>query len=139
AEAEPASAPASTGSPRSTTPWVLVAVSALAALFVSWLHFRERPAQERSIPFTIPTSARLPSQVRISPDGTKLAFVGQNPDGKPIIWVRSLDKLQPQALPGTEGAYFPIWSPDSRQIAFYDLYDHIKKIDASGGQTQVIC
>ena len=120
-------------------PWMLVSAAVFAALFVSWAHFRERLPQEHSIRFTVPTSARLPSEARISPDGTKLAFVGQNPEGKPVLWVRALDRLQPQALPGTEGAYLPFWSPDSRQIAFQDLTDHIKKIDVSGGQPQIIC
>ena len=79
--------------------------------------------------------------MRISPDGTKLAFVSQNAEGKVVLWVRPLDKLQAQALPGTEGAESPFWSPDSRQIAFYDPYyrGHLKRVDAAGGQPQIIC
>jgi serine/threonine protein kinase len=120
-------------------PWAVATAAVLAALSISWLHFRERPPEQRSIRFTIPTEARLPAQVRISPDGMKVAFVGQNAEGKFMLWVRPLDKTQARALSGTEGADSPFWSPDSRQIAFYDPYDHLKRIDAAGGQAQIIC
>jgi Tol biopolymer transport system component len=41
-------------------------------------------------------------------------------------------------LQGTEGASFPFWSPDSRSIAFF-AYGQLKRIDATGGSTQVLC
>ena len=139
-EAESTAARAATESLRGgLLPWLVAAATTLAAATVSWLHFRERPPEpQRSIRFTIPTEARLPSQVQISPDGTKVAFVGQNADGKFMLWVRPLDKADARTLPGTEGAELPFWSPDSRQIAFYDPYDHLKRIDAAGGQPQII-
>jgi serine/threonine protein kinase len=119
--------------------WVVAAAAALAALSISWIHFRAPAPEQRSIRFTIPTEARLPSQVRVSPDGTRLAFVGQNAPGKIVLWVRSLDKLISQALPGTEGAMYPFWSPDSRHIGYFDLLQgKLKTIDASGGQPQIL-
>lgn len=132
---------ARTDSAGALIPWIVAAAAVIAALSVSWLHFREPAPEQRSIRFTIPTEARLPSDVRISPDGTKLAFVGQNVEGKAVLWVRPLDKLYAQALPGTEGAKFPFWSPDSRHIAFFDPYyqGHLKKIDSAGGQPQTVC
>jgi eukaryotic-like serine/threonine-protein kinase len=140
AEAEPlAAAGRAAASRNSLVAWAVAAIAALAGLSIAWLHFREQPAEARSIRFTIPTSARLPFQVRISPDGSKVAFVGQNAEGKAVLWLRSLDKLQPQPLPGTEGADQPFWSPDSRQVAFYDLYDHLKRIDVASGQSHFIC
>ena len=119
--------------------WMVAAAAVVAALSVSWIHFREPVPEQRSIRFTIPTEARLPSQVRISPDGTRLAFVGQNPQGKTVLWIRPLDKENSQPLPGTEGAKYPFWSPDSRHIGFYDqLQGKLKRIDSSGGQPQIL-
>jgi dipeptidyl aminopeptidase/acylaminoacyl peptidase len=119
--------------------WMVAAAAVIAALFVSWIHFREAVPEQRSTRFTIPTEARLPSQVRISPDGTRLAFVGQNPQGKAVLWIRPLDKQNSQPLTGTEGAKFPFWSPDSRHIAFYDQQQgKLKRIDSSGGQPQIL-
>ena len=49
----------------------------------------------------------------VSPDGLRLAFVATT-DGKEQLWVRDLDSLAARALPGTGGAQYPFWSPDSR-------------------------
>ncbi len=54
------------------------------------------------------------------------------------IWVRPLSALVAQALPGTEGAKRPFWSPDSRFLAFISG-GKLKKINISGGPPSVIC
>lgn len=119
--------------------WIVAAAAVVTALFVSWIYFREPVPERRSIRFTIATEARLPSQVRISPDGSRLAFVGQNAQGKIVLWVRQLDGPNSQPLPGTEGAMYPFWSHDSRQIGFYDLLQgKLKRIDSSGGPPQIL-
>jgi len=73
----------------------------------------------------------------LSPDGTKLAFVAGGETTKPQLWVRPLDSMSAQPLAGTEGAGFPFWSPDSRQIAFFSG-GKLKRIDAAGGAVQHI-
>jgi serine/threonine protein kinase len=126
---------------RAAIPWIVAAAAVLGLAAVSWFHFREpAPGQQPSIRFTIPTEAVLPSQVRISPDGTRVAFVGLNAQGSKVLWIRPLDQLAAQALPGTEGAMYPFWAPDSRQLAFFDPQrQKLKKIDSSGGQPQIVC
>jgi Tol biopolymer transport system component len=72
----------------------------------------------------------------ISPDGRRLAFTAKKDStSKVLLWVRSLDSLLPQSFPGTEGAAFPIWSPDSKSIAFY-AEGMLKKVDVTGGPPQ---
>jgi Tol biopolymer transport system component len=119
--------------------WIVAAAAILAAVYLAWIHFREPIAETQSIQFTISTEARIPSQVRISPDGTKLAFVGQNAEGKIVLWVRPLDGPHAQALAGTEGAKYPFWSPDSRQIGYFVWPQKLMRIDALGGQPQIVC
>jgi eukaryotic-like serine/threonine-protein kinase len=41
-------------------------------------------------------------------------------------------------MPGTEGGYYPFWSPDSRWIGFFTA-DRLRKIAAAGGPVQTIC
>ena len=75
---------------------------------------------------------------RISPDGRRLAFNASDTTGVQGIWVRQMNSLQAQRLPGTEGASRPFWSPDSRFLAFFSggkLY----KVDVSGGPPIAIC
>ncbi len=67
----------------------------------------------------------------LSPDGTKLAFVGRT-EGKAQLWVRSLGESESRLLPGSEGAFYPFWSPDSRWIAFFTP-QKLKKIEVATG------
>ena len=54
----------------------------------------------------------------LSPDGRRLVFAAAD-DGQRRLWLQSLDAVTVRPLPGTEGATFPFWSPDSRSIAFF--------------------
>jgi eukaryotic-like serine/threonine-protein kinase len=46
--------------------------------------------------------------------------------------------LEFTALPGTDGAAGPFWSPDSRYIGFF-ADAKVKKIERSGGPVQTLC
>jgi hypothetical protein len=73
----------------------------------------------------------------VSPDGRRLAYVVTTGD-TPRLWVRRMDAVDGELLPGTEDASFPFWSPDSRLVAFF-AEGKLKKIDAAGGRPQTIC
>jgi eukaryotic-like serine/threonine-protein kinase len=53
--------------------------------------------------------------------------------------MHSMDALGSVPLPGTETAYLPFWSPDSRFVAFFSVPGELKKIDISRGAPQTIC
>ena len=114
----------------------------LAALPLAVIHLREAPPKASLVRFQV----SLPEKVTfrqfdfpvISPDGARLAFTGSSAEGKSLLWVRPLDSLAAQPLPGTDGAYFPFWSPDSRTIAFFANLK-LKKIDVAGGPPQTLC
>ena len=74
----------------------------------------------------------------MSPDGQMLAFTGVAADGKRLIFVRPLDFLTSQGLPGTEEAWGIFWSADSRFIGFF-AGGKLKKIRASGGPAATLC
>jgi len=67
----------------------------------------------------------------LSPDGTKLAFVGRT-QGKAHLWLRTLAESESRLLPDSEGAYNPFWSPDSRWIGFFTPV-RLKKIEVASG------
>jgi Tol biopolymer transport system component len=69
-------------------------------------------------PDGVEVSQEVPD-ITISPDGTTLAFVGQDSSGTRRLWLRPLSSATARAMPGTEGAAIPFWSPDSRNIAFF--------------------
>jgi Tol biopolymer transport system component/predicted Ser/Thr protein kinase len=118
-----------------------VAVAALVAAAALGLGFvRRAPAPPRSVRFevAIPEGVVSIDAPRISPDGRYLAFNATNAEGKTQIWIRALNALAAQPLPGTEGTTRPFWSPDSRFLGFF-AEGKLKKIDVTGGPAQKIC
>src|SRR3984957_13373546 len=74
----------------------------------------------------------------LSPDGTYIAFATTGADGKTALWVRLTNTVEARALPGSEDATFPFWSPDSRSLGFF-ADGKLKTVDLEGGSTQIIC
>ena len=72
----------------------------------------------------------------ISPDGRTVAFVAAVA-GPTMIRVRPLDASTSRALPSTEGAGRPFWSPDSRSLAFF-AGSQLKRIALAGGLPTVL-
>jgi len=68
----------------------------------------------------------------LSPDGTKMTFTASVGSGRPSLFLRSLGSSTAQQLSNTEGATYPFWSPDSKQIAFF-ADGKLKKLDLNGG------
>lgn len=129
---------------RTALPWTIAAVAVtglLATLFVVAPRLRERPADVRPIRFSIARpqlvtwfNGGFGSDVAVSPDGTRVAFVAAGQDSRNRLWVRAFDSSDPQTLPGTENAASPFWSPDSRSVAF--LADgRLKRIELTGTAT----
>ena len=75
--------------------------------------------------------------VAISPDGTRLAYVGRQASGAQLLYLRPLDGLEAQAIPGTEDAMCPFFSPDGQWLGFF-AGNKLKKISVSGGPAQTV-
>jgi len=78
-------------------------------------------------------------RIALSPDGLRLAFTAPDAaeQGRPMLWVRRLDELTGQPLPGTEFASDPFWSPDGHFIGFL-AQGKLKTINADGGAVLVL-
>ncbi|HUJ40174.1 MAG TPA: protein kinase [Candidatus Acidoferrales bacterium] len=74
----------------------------------------------------------------ISPDGSTVAFTAAGADSNSSIWVRPMNSTEAHELPGTGGATFPFWSPDSHSLGFF-ASGKIKTVDLSGGAPQTVC
>ena len=113
-------------------------LSAVAFAAVLWTRAPLPVQVVRSSLLPPANSSFLPYNFAVSPDGRQLAFVALGPDGKTTLWVRALSGSGAQQLNGTEGASFPFWSPDSRQIGFF-ADRRLKTLDVASSAVQVLC
>jgi Tol biopolymer transport system component len=79
------------------------------------------------------------NDLALSPDGQTLAMVAYSAQANNyVLWTYEIGGRQTNPLVGTQGASYPFWSPDGKFIGFF-ADGKLKKVDASGGQTQVLC
>jgi Tol biopolymer transport system component len=120
-------------------PWAAaMALSMIVGFGLAYAYLRQRPPEPQTLRFSIalPQKNTLDG-MSLSPDGRYLAMAFLS-EGKTTLWLRALDALESQHLPGTDRARFPFWSPDSRFIGFF-TDDKLKKIALTGGPAQTLC
>jgi eukaryotic-like serine/threonine-protein kinase len=97
-------------------------------------HFADRRVERRldlvKLSIVLPADTPVDS-FAISPDGRIVAFTA-TVQGVQRLWVRRLDHLESRPLPGTDGARYPFWSPDSRTIGYF-AQTKLRRVDAAGG------
>jgi eukaryotic-like serine/threonine-protein kinase len=123
------------------TYWILAALAVLSAVLIFLLvrdESRPAPGVEQAVRFQFlpPTGGSFLSHVEgptiaVSPDGSRVAFIGRDATSPTRIWLRAVDELEPRPLGGTEGAHTLFWSRDGRSIGFF-ADGQLKRVDASG-------
>jgi eukaryotic-like serine/threonine-protein kinase len=94
---------------------------------------RFRIALPDGVSFTSPARQFL----SISPDGTRIVFVG---NGR--LYSRLIDEVDAKPIPGmedTEAATHPTISPDGRSVVFWAADLTIKRIPITGGAAVTVC
>ena len=123
-------------------PFIAIISVALAILFIYLYFTQPDPETENdTIQFSLPAPAGYtftPDVPSISHDGKMIAFTASDSSGKTMIWIRQLESLNATSLAGTENAYAPFWSYDSKFIGFF-ADGKLKKINLSTGSLQVLC
>ena len=132
---------------RAYIPWLVVAAAlSVAGAAAAHLYSRPTPATiprarwiiEPPEKFTLHAAGDQSAPVVLSPDGLRLAFGAVNANGKQQVWVRPLDGLQSTLVPGTEGGYFPFWSPDGGSLGFFSNRQ-LKRVSLDGGRVVPLC
>ena len=117
-----------------------IAVLLVVAGIVLWRWPERQVGSSPVVRFDVqPMAGTLPigqTEVSVSPDGQHVAFIARQ-NGTTVLWVRSVDRPAPHAVPGTEGASQPFWSPDSRWIGFH-ANGALRRVGVDGGGIQVL-
>jgi serine/threonine protein kinase len=118
--------------------WLLAATFFLlmvAAGTAWWKTSSRRPLPmyfHASVPFAV-------NDLALSPDGRILAMVAYSAQANDyVLWTHEVGGRRTTLLDGTQGVSYPFWSPDGKSIGFF-ADGKLKKIDVSGGQSQVLC
>jgi serine/threonine-protein kinase len=118
-----------------------LAVGAVIASFVVWNLRPSSPRPMGRLALTVPAGQRpighLWSSLAISPDGTHVVYKAREGD-KEQLYLRPMDRLEAEPIPGTEGAVSPFFSPDGLWIGFF-ADGQLKKVSIRGGAPQILC
>jgi serine/threonine-protein kinase len=120
---------------------MLCAVTALAILLTAtliWLWVHPAPAKQvvrNTLVFDSAEAMIQPigyfwGRLALSPDGSRLAYVG-GPHAQ--ILMRQRNQLHATAIPGSEGAESPFFSPDGQQVGFITGGNKLQIASLSGG------
>ena len=116
----------------------LLILSLAAVTWTSWNRTDvRRPIMRFSIDVPENSLVLTTSSLDISTDGTMLVYSGGTGVSSQIF-LRRMDNLEVQPLPGTNGALYPAFSPDGQWIA-YEVAGTLMKIPVSGGASQRLC
>jgi serine/threonine-protein kinase len=128
---------------RTVLPWAVAAVAVLVALG-SWILGTDGATtggQLLNLAIPLPAGVKLDdgqsSNLAVSPDGRYLVFAGGAEDGN-RLYLRKMNSAAIAAIPGTDNAINPFFSPDSRWIAFF-ADGKMKKVQIDGGTPVTIC
>jgi eukaryotic-like serine/threonine-protein kinase len=117
----------------------------LAAVGWQWTHRPTLPPDARAARLSITLPDSTPAAfigaavlgngrraIAVSPDGGTLVYAGLQ-GGIARLYVRPIDSYEVRALPGTEGAFGPFFSPNGRWIGFF-VGNELKKTRLDGGE-----
>ena len=123
---------------RHYTGWLVAAAFFLLmmAAGVAWWRATNRRPPRMYFHASVPFAA---NDLALSPDGHTLALIAYSAQANNyVLWTHQVGSRQTNSLDGTQGASYPFWSPDGQFIGFF-ADGKLKKVQASGGQAQVLC
>jgi serine/threonine protein kinase len=131
---------------RERTLWLAAALLLLGlglGSAILYFSYRQSPVQTGVKRFVLPPGKT--TDLYGSASTSPFVGVGISPDGQQVVirdrgslWLRPLNSLKEERLPGTENSFSFCWSPDNRFILVF-RGKQILKVAPNGQATQLIC
>jgi Tol biopolymer transport system component/predicted Ser/Thr protein kinase len=117
--------------------WSAAVLAVCAAVGLTVWHFRAVPPRPVTrFTISLPAGQRLVGldtpAIALSPDGTRLAYIGAQDNALPQLYLRAMASPDARPIPGTDGATDPFFSPDGQWLGFF-TGGKLKKVSVSGG------
>ena len=119
------------------------AVTATIGMAIVFALFGQRaPAPRPTVRFSIALPANtaldpLRGNVAVSADGTRMVYVATH-EGRPRLFLRTIDRDTPEPIDGSDGAADPFFSPDGEWVGFF-AHGSLKKLRVEGGTPVPLC
>jgi Tol biopolymer transport system component/tRNA A-37 threonylcarbamoyl transferase component Bud32 len=128
---------------RSPLAWTAVALGAalLGALVMRPRPERTSPPVYRflvALPLNAGWAGDILSVMALSPDGSRLVYNGRDTSGVRQLYLRRMDRLEAEPVPGSENAAAPFFSEDGRWLGFR-VRTAFVRAPADGGSPEPIC
>ena len=120
--------------------WVAVGAGALgiaATLLITAMTGRASSGRPYRLNLQPPLGLEMTSGAVLSPDGLQAVYAAEGRGSVRRLWLTPLAGGEPAAIPGTDGATQPFWSPDGRSVGFY-AGGAIKTVQLPGGPVQTL-
>jgi serine/threonine protein kinase len=144
-------APAPIAAKRRHWIWIAAAAAAALVLVAAVVAFRRPPSSPAPSPepvtlsllppagsaFALTDSSIKSAQFAVAPDGRSIVFVAATA-GVRALWLQEISHTEARLLPGTSGASYPFWSPDSQFVGFF-ADGLLKKVSLTGRSPLPIC
>jgi len=116
---------------RALAPWGVAAIALVAGLGIGARGLRSS-GDARPLRLSVPIPSETPPvAIRLSPDGSTLAYISGFGD-RLAIFTRRLDEVEARRLDGTDDAFTISFSPDGQWIA-YIVGSQARKVPSNGG------
>ena len=95
----------------------------------------ERPVIEFTVPVDLGSFQANDPPLAITPDGSLIAFRAERAGGVGQLYIRSIDRADLTAVPDTETAHNPLFSPDGTWLGFFQDTDRaLRTVSLQTGQ-----
>ncbi len=135
--------------PKRKSFWIAAVAATVAACLSGAAFLAWRLTGDRALPpvtrFVIPLSpgealSAIGSSVKLSADGSRLAWVGEDAHARTQIYYRQLADFQGHLLKEATGGMSPFFSPDNQWLAYYHRGSRtVRKVALAGGAPVNVC